>query len=287
MTIRSILAGASGGTASNGAVELACRFATRFGAHLEAFHVRLDVQQLVLAAGATGVAMPLDGRWIDEIAANADDMAAKTKAGFTEIAARHGLPVVETPEPGKASASWRDEAGDAPVVVSRRARFFDLVVLGRSDRVADQPHSDAIEQTLIQSGRPVLLAPAEPPAALGTAIAIGWNGSPQAVRAIVGALPFLREARQTFVIAIDDRDPEGADAIKDYLALQSVPATVRHVPKVSGGGTGDQLLSAAREEGADLLIMGGYGHAPWRETLFGGATRDIVGVSLLPLLISH
>jgi nucleotide-binding universal stress UspA family protein len=59
------------------------------------------------------------------------------------------------------------------------------------------------------------------------------------------------------------------------------------VPTVPGAGAGQQLLSAAREENADLLVMGGYGRVPWREFLFGGATRDVVGVSLLPLLLTH
>jgi len=50
---------------------------------------------------------------------------------------------------------------------------------------------------------------------------------------------------------------------------------------------GEQLLAGAREDGADLLVMGGYGHTPWRELLFGGATRAVVGTSLLPVLLSH
>jgi formate dehydrogenase assembly factor FdhD len=37
MRFKTIVAGVSGGSASNGALELACRFAERFGAHLEAF----------------------------------------------------------------------------------------------------------------------------------------------------------------------------------------------------------------------------------------------------------
>lgn len=287
MAIKTILAGVSGGTASNGAVELACRLASQFGAHLEALHVRVDVEDLMLSAGATGFALPLDGRWIDEITANATTMADKIKASFTEAAARHGLPFLAAPEPGKTGASWRDETGDAPIVVARHARFFDLVVLGRSDRVVDKPHSDAIELALLQSGRPVLVSPAEPPATIGETIAIGWNGSVQAVRALVASLPFLRRARQTFIIEVGEADEESAQSIGNYLGMHGVSATVRNVLKVPPVGPGGQLLSAAREEGADLLVMGAYGQAPWREALFGGATRTVVGTSLLPLLITH
>ncbi len=296
MAIKTILVGLSGGTASNGALELACRLAGQFGAHLEGLHVGLDVEEVMLSAGASGFALPVDGRWIDEITGNAAKMAEKVKASFSETASRHGLPLLAEPEPGKPpgeppgkpSVSWRTETGDAPMVVARRARFFDLVVLGRSDRVVDKPHSDAIEQTLMQSGRPALLAPAEPPATIGETIAIGWNGSAHAVRAVAAALPFLGQARQTFIIAVGDDDAaNSAPFIQAYLRMHGVKAEVRNVLKVPAVGRGGQLLSAAREEGADLLVMGAYGQAPWREALFGGATRDIVGMSLLPLLIVH
>ena len=59
------------------------------------------------------------------------------------------------------------------------------------------------------------------------------------------------------------------------------------VPSIPGTVPGQQLLSAAREEDADLLVMGAYGQVAWREFLFGGATREVVGVSLLPLLLAH
>jgi nucleotide-binding universal stress UspA family protein len=47
------------------------------------------------------------------------------------------------------------------------------------------------------------------------------------------------------------------------------------------------LLNAAHDAGADMLVMGGYGHQPWREALFGGVTRDVIGTSLMPLLLMH
>ena len=52
-------------------------------------------------------------------------------------------------------------------------------------------------------------------------------------------------------------------------------------------GVGEPLLAAARERATDLLVMGGYVQAPWRGLLFGGATREVVGTSLLPLLLYH
>ena len=56
---------------------------------------------------------------------------------------------------------------------------------------------------------------------------------------------------------------------------------------IKGVGPGELVLAAARDHACDLLVMGGYSRSPWREMLFGGATRDVVGRSLLPLLLSH
>ena len=291
MSIKTILAAASGGTASDGAIELACRLGRRFEAHIEGFHAKADPRDLFTYSGDS-FGMAISGEFIDKFVADTAALAAKTKAAFQSAIARHGIALASAPSnalPSKtgASAEWRDETGYGPTLVSRRARFFDLAVLGRSERVIDQPHSDAVEQTLINSGRPVLLAPAKAPDAIGDIIAIGWNGSPEAVRALVAALPFLSVARSNFLITVGEKHQESAAAALEYLGWRGIAAKPRHVPTVAGAGPGQQLLSAARDEGADLLVMGGYSHAPWREYLFGGATHDITGVSLLPILLSH
>jgi nucleotide-binding universal stress UspA family protein len=287
MSCKTILAAASGGTASDGVMELACRLARRFEAHVEGFHIRIDPRQVLMAA-ADGFGMPLLGGWIDELTAEAAATAAKTKVAFDAAIARHGLAMADVPPKIGASAAWRDETGYAPVLVARRARFFDLVVLGRSERVINRAYTDAVEEALIRSGRPVLLAPAQPPSAIGETIALGWNGSPEAVRALAAALPFLAAARAVSIITIGgDREAGEIASVLDYLAWQGIAATHRYLRPVSGVSAGEQLLAEAREAAADLLVMGAYGHMPWRELLLGGATRDVLGVSLLPVLLSH
>jgi len=281
MRFKTILAGVSGGSASNGALELACRFAERFGAHLEAFHARLDPRDLLTYAGDGFGAMSGD-----------DATAKETKASFEAAIARHQIlqslaPSQQSPVKIGASAAWYEETGYAPALVSQRARFFDLIVLGRSERVVNQPHTDVIEQTLINSGRPVLLAPSTPPTNVGEAVAVGWNGSAEATRALAVSLPFLVGARIVSLITVGDKHQESAAALIEYLAWHGIKGQHRHVPSIPGTVPGQQLLSAARDEDADLLVMGAYGQVPWREFLFGGATREVVGVSLLPLLLAH
>ena len=84
-----------------------------------------------------------------------------------------------------------------------------------------------------------------------------------------------------------DRHEESVASVKQYLAWHSVGGAVRHVSRKSAANAGDQILTIARDEGADLLVMGGYGHTPWREVLLGGATREVVGATPLPVLLSH
>ena len=285
MPLRTILAACSGGTASAGGVEIALQLARRFSAHVEAFHVRVDPRDIVMMAG-DGFGMPISGQWIDQLVADAKTLADKTKAAFVAAAGRQGVALADAPRP-EASASWRDEAGYAPVLVADRARFFDLVVLGRSERVIDRPHTDTIEETLIRSGRPVLLAPAKAPDKLGETIALGWNGAPEAVHVLSASLPLLSAARDAIVVTVGDDAAGSAAAVLEYLAWHGIKARHRKATPVAHVGPGEQVLAEARDEGADLLVMGGYGHRPWRELLFGGATRQVLGHSLLPVLLAH
>ncbi|HLI21652.1 MAG TPA: hypothetical protein VKV32_11070 [Stellaceae bacterium] len=291
MTFKTILAAASGGSASDGTIELACRFAHRFGAHLEAFHAKPDPRDLfTYSTDSFGTSM--SGDFVDRFVKDSDTIAAKTKAGFEAAIARHQITVSASPSLGPpekiaASAVWREEIGYAPTLVARRARFFDLVVLGRSERVVDQPHTDVVEQTLINSGRPVLVSPAQPHDDIGDNIVIGWNGSAAATRALAASLPFIASARSVSVVTIGDRHQGSAAALVEYLGWYSIAAKHRHLPNVDGAGIGQQLLSDAHDAGANLVVMGGYGHVPWREFLFGGATREVVGSSMLPVLLTH
>ncbi len=291
MSIKTILVAVSGGTATNGAIELACRFARRFDAHLEGFHAKADPQDLYTYADG-GFGLSMGAEFVKKFLSDTAVLASKTKMAFESAIARHSIELTSAssralPPKNMASAAWREETGYGPALVTRHARFFDLVVLGRSERVIDQPHTDAVEQTLIHSGRPVLLAPVNAPDEVGDAIAVGWNGSPEAVRALVAAMPFFSVAHSNVIITVGDRHQESAASAIEYLGWHGIAAKHRQVSTIGGVRPGQQLLGAAREHGADLLVMGGYGHMPWGEYWFGGATRDVVGVSLLPLLLSH
>jgi nucleotide-binding universal stress UspA family protein len=293
MAIRTILAPLSGGPSSEGAIETACNLALLFGAHLEALHVRADPTDALPLLGQD-ISTPVAGELIELAQRESESNAARARAAFDAAIARNSLPVRDKPfgtgqaAPGSASVSWREEIGHAPSIVPKRARLSDLVVLGQSGRVAEQPHSDTLDETVVLGGRPVLLAPARALGPLGEIITIAWNASPEAARAVSGALPFLGRAREVHILSVGKEDESLSDAeLASYLGWHGIAAAAHHVQPVKGVKTGELLLAASRDKGADLLVMGGYGHAPWREMIFGGATVQIVGKSRMPVLLSH
>lgn len=285
MAYRTILAAASGGRVNEGVIELACRLGQRFNAHVEGFHVKVDPVEILVAA-SSGFAMPVYGQWVDQMTGDIARETAKAKAAFEAAALRHRLVTTLSPPCKVASAAWQEATGDAGVLVARRARLFDLAVLGQSGRIAKLPSSDTIEQTLLGSGRPLLLAPAKAPKTIGDFIALAWNDTPAAVKAMVAALPFLTAARRVTVITVN-RDTDAIQPVSDYLAWHGIHAETREFQKTAHTGWGAHLLSETQNIGADLLVMGGFGHAPWREEMFGGATQEVIATATLPVLLTH
>jgi nucleotide-binding universal stress UspA family protein len=291
MSIRTILVSISGGAASQGAAETGCRLAKHFSAHLEGLHVQADPADALPLLGADA-AMPVATELIDLAVRESEEAAQKAKAIFDAAITHHAIPLRDKPSEAGAgsagvSAAWRLEQGHAPDVVARRARVFDLVVLGQSGRVSDKAYTDTVEEAVLRGGHPVLLAPMRPIVPVGEIIAIAWNGSVEAARAVAAAMPLLEKAREVHILTATGTDEPAAVDFPSYLAWHGIRAVSHAVRPVDGVGTGELVLEAARDQGADLLVMGGYGRAPWREMIFGGTTRQVVGMSRLPLLIAH
>jgi nucleotide-binding universal stress UspA family protein len=190
-------------------------------------------------------------------------------------------------EPLMTSASLSG-AGDQ---FARMARRFDLAIVGQA-----QPDISAMEQiigetTLFESGRPMIMVPYIQQAPFKTDnVMICWDGSRTAARAIADAVPIIRKSgRVEIVIIASERgkqdEIEGAD-IGQHLARHGLKVDVH---RISGDNidVGDALLSHAADSGADLMVMGGYGHSRLREFVMGGATRSIFESMTVPVLISH
>ena len=185
--------------------------------------------------------------------------------------------------------SWdwlRFDGAPAQLIVDR-GRLSDLIVLGLPG--ADGEGAQAIAaDVLVHARSPVL---AVPPAgrgldALGPAM-IAWDGSLEASHALRLTLPMLARASAVHVVTVTQghREFPATDA-SSYLARHGISSELHEWP-AEGRSTAATLLDAAASLSAGWLVMGAYGHTRLREAVLGGATRDMLHASTLPLLLAH
>lgn len=183
---------------------------------------------------------------------------------------------------------------DIHALVMKHVRTVDLIVASQPAPLTDVTGIlDFPERLAMESGRPVLTVPlAGYQGAVGTNIMIAWNGKRESARAVFDALPMLKEARKVTVLSLEqvraagDKVPLPDTEIGAALARHSVNVTVE-TATVKEASVGEEILARVAAQGADLLVMGAYGHMRLRELIFGGATRFIVRNMKVPTLFSH
>lgn len=179
------------------------------------------------------------------------------------------------------NAAWREAEGAPDRLLAAAARAADLVVAGRSENEAVSP--GAGEQLVVAAGVPVLMVPWHFDADFGKTVLVGWNGSREATRAAHDALPFLREAERVVLCTAGDPAEAGLDAAAAMLRRHGV-AVEAEATAGSDRVAGEVLLGRADAHGADLVVMGAYGHSRLREIVLGGATRHVLREATLPVL---
>lgn len=178
--------------------------------------------------------------------------------------------------------------GGAFNVSAAEARYYDLAVLPWSgETMAAQ---DMAQCVVFGSGRPVILVPPSArPAALDH-IAIAWDGSRVAARALGDTLPLLREGGRVSVLTVEDEKPLSGPDIAGALALSLGRRDITAAPIETTLGSrsiAEALQAMALSQGAQLLAMGGFGHSRLRDFVLGGATQGVLAHLQLPILLSH
>jgi nucleotide-binding universal stress UspA family protein len=288
MSIRVILTPLFGDAADVSALTAGLSLAQRFEAHLSALFVRLDPSDAVPLVGE-GISPAIVEQLIQAAEAEMDRQRGAARSAFETACGKAGITVLETPGGARtASAGWREATGRRDEVISGKARTSDLVVIARGDDRSSPDLPGVLEATLLSGGRPLLLLPPAAPARLGDRVAIAWNGRAEAARAVAGALPFLEGASAVSVLTAATRrtPPEVALDLVEYLAWRGIAAEHRPV-EAKDEPVADALLRAAREAGADLLVMGGYGRTRLSELVLGGVTRRVLSHADLPVLMAH
>jgi nucleotide-binding universal stress UspA family protein len=179
---------------------------------------------------------------------------------------------------------------EAPSRFAEIARAFDLSIVAQAEPEGDAINDLIAQAALFQSGRPILLVPYTQTAPFKLdRVAILWDGSISATRAIIGAMPFLHRAQTIGLVSImGERDLrqelDGAD-MRKHLSRHEINVEPQRLQMKNDIKT--TILNYVADTAPDLLVMGGYGHSQFRELILGGATRGVLQSMTIPTLMSH
>jgi nucleotide-binding universal stress UspA family protein len=268
-------------------LRLAVDLAARHGSRLTALYVREwdQAQQHERKTAELGLASGVElGRLDDRIGASNDHAEDELRAALETLGKAHGL-----------ATEWRSLNGPATVVVPQHARYADLCVLGHyAVNDGDLNSYSFSEKLLFSSGRPVLSVPSDRSfQTLGRHVAVAWNSSRAAARAVNDALSLIERADRTTLLTINPEDFIGrngglpAEKMVEHLERHGASTELVQLEHVPTEMIANTLQAKARELGADLMVAGAFGHPRLWERLLGGTTRDLLDRMSLPIVMSN
>ena len=258
------------------AILAAVGFAASLGCGLHVSTFAVDVPQ---------TASPIGGFFINvEGMARAAEERSKAECERLEI-------LIKRAAGSELNASFANHTvvlGAALEAATVESRAFDLALLPWSTETISA--QDMAQSLVFGAGVPVILAPPSTAAGSVDHIAIAWDGSRVAARALCDALPLLAEGGRVSVVTAQGEKSLGGSGIAQTLAasLERRGYTANAVNITLDDRTiAKALQDTALSEGAKLLAMGGFGHSRLRDFVLGGATKGVFSDLRLAVLLSH
>ncbi len=261
---------------------------------------RIDVGlQLAKSHGAAVVGIyPTDGvagHYYDEsiIPQDVRNVLRGRREGFRDSVHKMFL---ERAEAAGVAAEWRAPAGEAEEALALHARYCDLLVMSKAERVDSVAAiiANLPEAVVMAAGRPVLMIPNTGNIeSIGQRVLYCWDQRREAARAFTDAAPFLKGCKELTVLEVDrdERDFKEYDLREtdfgNFCTSMGYPQPKHLVKKSDGIGVGNVILNTASDVGCDLIVMGAYGHSRMRQWVMGGASRTILTSMTVPVLLAH
>jgi nucleotide-binding universal stress UspA family protein len=284
MTIGRICVPLCGSSDAKSASLVASDLANRFEAQLIGCFVRRNPEPYVYFA-ALETSSALQSSLLTNVSAANSGQLPQAKAEFESASLAFGLTLDGEQKPKH--ASWIGEVASA-TTFGPFARLNDLIVVAQPCSSKSDGQMDVFDAALFRARRSVLIAPDSATGLTPKSVAIAYNGSAEAARAVTCALPFLREALQVNILT-SGRLIEGAPTVEnliEYLAAHGITAKHRPAHEVSAT-VENTLLSVAHIFDTDLIVMGAYTHSHLREKVLGGVTRSMLEHSDVSVLMAH
>jgi nucleotide-binding universal stress UspA family protein len=282
MSIKSILAPFTGKETDESVAIAALRIAKIFDAQIGVVYARGYAPEFTRLGRAE----------FSEAAYEQFEQVAREQAEQTEVAVRERfLQLLDgiKADPSTSVTAVLDmvEGYDSDAIIEWGG-VYDLLVVAKPGSGTVGIARDVAETSLVNTGRPVVIVPAETSETLGKRIAIGWNKGSQSSRAIAAAMPFLERAEDVLIIHVKTGAKRGPSAgrLKRFLQLHGVDAKL-HELELDYRVVGEQILDEAGQFRADLLVIGAYSRSRMRERIFGGVTQYIFDNAYIPVLMAR
>jgi nucleotide-binding universal stress UspA family protein len=261
-------------------LETARLIAHRFDGYMEGVAVRPSAANFVAVEPVSSLTIP----GADETDA---EIARQARTQFETFMQAHEVPRLAA-DKAAYSHGWLRPNAEDDAFIGSYGRVFDLIVLGRPGRAPQNPRMSPLEAALFETGRPVLIAPPQPPQHIGQNVLVAWNGSTEQARTTAFALPLLREAGRVTVLTVEGGTTPGptGDEAARHLRLNGIAATPITIAP-GNRSTGEAILDHAKSLGCDLVVKGAYTQSRLRQMMFGGATRHILANATVPVLMAH
>ena len=184
---------------------------------------------------------------------------------------------------------WRAALELPYELVSREARAADLIIVGTRHGAGSVHELVDPGAILLRAGRPLLVAPDVVIPTQLRRVVVAWKDTRECRRAVRDALPFLHKAEDVLIVGIEEGQSDNAATLSDvaqYLRRHRVVAP-REIWRRARGPVVAELLHLVRDEGADLIVAGGYGHSRLGEWIFGGVTHELLTSTPVCCVLSH
>ncbi|QPM91117.1 universal stress protein [Pseudooceanicola algae] len=279
MSYKSILTVLTSKSGATSLLDQAVALADRHDAHLDVLCLGIDRAQIGYYYGGADATILQDA--VDRATAESKEIEEAAIQRLTGESIRWS------------TESDLAQLGDIGRRIGWQARFADLVVLPKPYGDDKGVELEPVTESVLFEGRAsALILPGDVAAPVAPkSVMLGWNETPEALAAIRAALPMLKTAEAVHIVIIDppshgpDRsDPGGM--LANWLSRHGVSAEIEVVaktlPRIS-----DLISRHALDISADLVVMGAYGHSRFRQAILGGATRNMMEGTTLPIFMAH
>ena len=264
-------------------IDAAQLIARRYSSYIEGFFVPHLIRTVVGVGIVAHSAQSIDA---DK---QTEQLASEARQCFFNLLDERGIPVgtIDDTET-RVRGHWEESNQVSDTIIGKNVRLFNLAIVRRNLDDKGSFWQRASEAVLFEGGRPLLLVSDTILETLGKNIVLAWNGSIEAARSLTASAPLLEEAERVVVLTVEGatvQGPSGAE-VTDHLRARGIAAFEKTIDR-ENNTVGRAILDFAISADADMLVKGAFTHSRLRQLIFGGATREIMQHSTLPVLMCH